>query len=377
MSNPSTWWHNLNKDTLQGKTIDRGGFKFSPAFDFDGSGKYDERFWSLFRRAIRGLPEYIPYKFDLQLSKLSPASTAIPLSKYEVRLKGLLYPHGAVSLRISEYIEPKKPMLARDLVSLVLGKLAVRGRLIERRGLLGDLKNTLIKAFVKKGKRFAHNSTYYTITHFDSTLPLDQLEWKQLAQLLAFSNNPSHAERYPSGSLQNVGIVNRNQLILAGSYATFAYTPDMWGPARRRGRGCLRNRLANVAELAMIQPQVYFAYSNQIRQLKNDLPLKKNRHLAEIGEALWPSISFQEIRYLVDLLGTHEALSGSTNRDVKGWFQWYGAFNKQFFQDRENARKIMKQLNDLSVNLNNGAEGAVKSTLDTLSKLPIPGGQKP
>lgn len=375
---PRSWLHHLQDDLSAGKEVKRGDFRLIPAFDYNREGKYLERFWNLFRGGPPDLPRHVPYKFRFETPTLKPLVGGDALSKYQIRVRGLLYPYGAISLRISEYIEPVAALNANGMLSILLGKLGDRSEEKTREGIVGEIKGRILGTFVKQDANARHDTVYYRLVHFDTTGELDPAaDWNQLASLLAFSVNPSHIDKYASSSFPNLGFAKKGQIILMGPYAGVAYTPNLWTPGRVRSRRCLRNRLANLAELAMIQRQLYVSFSNKIRGIANDLRLYKNRPVAEIRETIKSRMSFHEIRSLHSILFMHDALNHAdpvTDPDVVHWKQWYDAVSQHLFSDRDAAKKAIEELNDLYGLTQKNAVSAVAKLIDAIlsdiSKIP-------
>jgi hypothetical protein len=369
---PRSWFHHLQDDLSTGKTAKRGDFRLIPAFDFSREGSYQERFWNLFRGGPQNLPRHFPYKFRFETPTLKPIVGDDVLSKYQIRVRGLLYPYGAISLRISEYIEPVAALDANGILSILLGRLGDGSEVRTREGVMGEIKGRILRSFVKQDTDARHDTIHYRLVHFDTARELDPAaDWNQLASLLAFSLNPSHVDKYARNSFPNLGFAEKCQLILMGPYAGFAYTPDLWTQGRVRSRRCLRNRLANLAELAMIQRQLYVSFSYKIRMIAGLLPLIKHRPLAEIGETIKCGISFHEIRSLYSILVMHDALNVG-DRDVVQWKQWYDAVSQHLFSDRDAAKKAVEELNDLYGSIEKDAANAVAKTIEALSKIPFP-----
>ncbi len=366
------WFRHLQDDLASGREVTQAGFRLVPAFDFRRTGTYQERFWSLFIGGPADLPRHFPYRFRLPRRDIRPLNdTAVP-GRYAARLRGFLFPYGAMCLRMTEYVEPTKPCNANDLVGFLEERVRVDGRTMSRNGILGELKDQVTKAFVSLNPQVDHSAQWYRILHVDSTRKLAmKKDWKELAPLLAFSREPARIRKYRPGDYPNLSMDPKKQILLFSPYAGVLVTPDLWEPARVRGRRCLRNRVAEVAELALIQHQMYFAYRTAVETLRSDLPLTKERPLSAISEAIRPKLPFDIIRDLHAILTAHKLLQ-THEPDRTQWNLWLDTMTHQLFADRDAAAKAVEALNEVCVQIDKKASTSVAAAIDTFSKLPLP-----
>ena len=147
--NVEKWADYLQDRLAHYRGIKLGGFNLSPAFDYSRDGSYEERFWSMFRGiGSKAFPLHFPFKIQFKNPEFTPILPEFGILSHKIRVRGRLYPYGAVCLRISEYLEPAKPMTPEQVIQFFNAKLLHGGLLpISRDGILGNLKDSILNAF--------------------------------------------------------------------------------------------------------------------------------------------------------------------------------------------------------------------------------------
>lgn len=376
MLSRDTWFEHLQNQLAESRKTKIGEFNLVPVFDYssgdDGgarNGGYEERFWSVFRGAGAGkLPCHFPFKIVFDRPTIFPDWTLFDSSPYQIRIRGRVYPYGAVCLRISEYLEPMKPMTPEQVIDFFSTKLENgRGNPQSRDGILGNVKDRIIKSLVKHGTQANHDSLTYRLVHFETTDLLDfERDWDLLRRLLSFSSSEQHLQDYPLGLHPNLGFERKKQIVLLGKFAGIAWTPNLIDTASVRSRKCLRNRIANLTELVMIQKQYFQNYNNTMREAVDRYKLSKGRTLEEIRLTLGQNIPFEELKTLYTILGFEGALKDCNDPPGIHWREWLGALSSQIFPLRSDARDAVMQFNEADVELRKSAADAVVKALDHL-----------
>lgn len=370
-----TWFHFLQAAQARGSVVRRNGFTLRPIFDYDHTPEhYEERFWTVFKgRGAGRLTINLPFRMVLDPPVVWPVWDDVQKGEYRIRLRGRLYPYGAVCLRVSEYLRPASPITPEQVVKFFTAKFASSWLgAVTREGILGNLKTKVINSFVKRDPYSRHETRWYHLVHFETDRPVDEdLDPSTLSCLLAFGNRGRGPSPVNAASYENLGFAEKRQLVLLGEQAGLLYTPtySFDDRGRVRGRKCLRNRVANLAELVMIQKQFYREYSEGMRQAAENYKFSTGRTFSEIEETLRPYIRFDELRVLAAVLRFHESLADTDEPVEIRWREWLSALSSSIFPSRSDIQQVLDAYNQVEIGVRSAAVAKLVSAMDHVVDL--------
>src|SRR5207249_893349 len=95
------------------------------------------------------------------------------------------------------YMRPRTSLTSDAFLALVSAPLRDGSAARNREGILGELKDRIMKAFVKQDTQLDHSMARYRITHIDSDRRMNpKKDWKEIAALVAFSRDPNHQSKH-------------------------------------------------------------------------------------------------------------------------------------------------------------------------------------
>lgn len=322
-----------------------------PVFIFNQPTRsgYNDEYWELFWNRWAESFAHYPYEMRLKGPFLRLSGT-IDAVTFRPIVKARLFPYGAVSIHVNEYVklsEPSPPSIIVDYKSLPI---FWRDKEYTVRTFMQQIRDHILREVLSKEGNYPRQTPEpqrYVLNPIVDHIPDLDSDWLDIAPLLAMSKEPNHV-----GSILRVDYGNnlggKDQLILIGPYSSLLFTPDKPWEKNRFGVRCIRGRMASISELACIQSQYLKAlgasYPQVLSRLKSMESSKLLLFLRALKGRTFQRLLDKESDALQGILSLSNMFQGRTT-----WLNWYQEMAKPVVQQMQSLATALRELQKMDV----------------------------
>ncbi|MDH5463484.1 MAG: hypothetical protein OEW49_04165 [Nitrosopumilus sp.] len=339
-----------------------------PIYDFrrNNPSGYEEKFWKLFSDVkTQDLALHLPFRMHLEKQvQRSRNWDKTKDEKYRVNVKGRLYPYGAISLQVTEYVQSKEKMSSPDIINFLKLPIMWNEKEFTIKGFFHTLRTNIIGDIIKKSQNIPIFSSgpYYIINpeiKNEGKLDYDN-NWNDISLLLAMSNEARYLKKHTKEKYKNLS--NREtQLIFSSPHSTVMYTPDFDRPYH--GQRCLRNRISNLAEMVLIQEAFSKQYQNTFNRLINEIESQHGYKTSQIKRLFWNNVHLEEIQNMKRVFNFQDSFTNDS------WIKWYTALIVSRKESFTRFTESINGVNTANLNLGNEARNSIKGVIATVKEI--------